>query len=302
MSGSGGNSFLDFLRLLAPAGVPAWALALAAALATAAVGWVFLRLEALASARMERGAAAVRPSAAPTLALAAALGALAVFPFAPHVFFADVELGLFLVLALGFAAAIGDPRTAGWRIPLALALLAPVATFGTLDLIEASRLQSRWLGMGWFVFVNPFGLPGLFVFALAALEVTKREEAVSTFLLSAVAAVFFLGGFESPATALLRRSLGEDPGFLNHATQPDGSMQTRLAIGGLVFQLVCAATLIAKTLLVMFVLMRLRLAPRRRLWERAAALPWIQWASVALCCVLGAGLWEWARAALWSST
>jgi len=120
------------------------------------------------------------------------------------------------------------------------------------------------------------------------------------FLLSGLAATFFFGGFESPLTWSLRRSLGEDPGFFNHAQLADGSTQTRIAIGGLMFQLACAATLIGKTMVGVFVLLWLQARPDARL-HRAMEISRRVLVPLGPVLLIGAALWEWARAALWSS-
>lgn len=321
MTGSGGNACLDLLRALAPATVPAWLLVLSAAGLSAAFAIVLLRLNAVVCRWMERRVTPqLQPRRASSVASAGTLGALAAYPVAPHVFFADIDIGLFLIIALSSVATIGivmadwtsnsertpqDPlheaaRRIACTIPLGIALLVPVLIGGTLNLIEASRLQSDWFGMGWFVFKNPFGLAALVMFFMAALELQKHEQYVGMFLISAVAAVFFLGGFESPLTWGLRKSLGEDPGFLNHVTLADGSTQTRIAIGGLVFQLVCACTLIAKTMIGVFVMMRLRSARPQVRFERVMTLSHRYLTPLALLCVFGAGVWEWVRAVLWS--
>ena len=301
MSGSGGNAFLDFLRVIAPASVPVWVLTILAAIISVALALALIRINAFTCQRMEGKIAAQSPDRqVTTIALAATLGGLAAYPFAPHLFFADIELGLFLIISLFLVTAIGAEHAMGAQIPLAIALLVPVVIGGTLNLIEASRLQSDWYGMGWFVFKNPFGLPALVVCVLATLEVTRREQYAAKFLLSTVGEVFFFGGFESPLTWSLRRSLGEDPGFLNHVALADGSTQTRIAIGGLVFQLVCMLTLLAKTMLCNFVLIRMssmRSSGRLERWMALGARPLT---SVALLLLLGAGLWEWVRVALLS--
>jgi len=178
---------------------------------------------------------------------------------------------------------------------------------GSANLIESSRQQSAAFGMGWAVFRTPFSAAALALFLAAGIAVAGERVVDSgrfawlagphprLFLLSALAAVYFLGGFESPLTAALRRSLGEDPGFLNHVTLADGSLQTRVAIGGLVFQLVCAATLAAKAMLVMAAMSWLR-ARRPRLFELGPE----RRAILGLACAIGAGLWEWGRFSLWN--
>jgi NADH-quinone oxidoreductase subunit H len=124
------------------------------------------------------------------------------------------------------------------------------------------------------------------------------EEYAGMFLMSAIAAVFFLGGFESPVTWALRRSLGEDPGFVQQAVLADGSSETRFSLGGALFQLVCAGTLILKILLGVFLMMWVRWTlPRLRI-DQVMTVGYKYLTPLALVCVLGAGLWEWALAAI----
>lgn len=263
---------------------------------------------------------------ASALTVGGSFGALAIYPLAPHVFFVDPKLGLFALFALLALGSLGSALTrresAGpstlqrhdraltRAIGMALAVGAGLVFAGTPNLIEASRIQSDGFGVGWAALENPFVcLAALLYFVAAACGPEDGCEEpfealvlpTRRFLLCAVAAVYFFGGFESPLTWWLRQSLGEDPGFLNHVVQADGSTQTRLAIGGLVFQLVAALTLLAKTWLGMVVLAWLRAdRPRPRVDNlrstlEGAAVP------LGIAGLLGAGLWEWARACLWSS-
>ena len=301
MSGSGGNAFLDFLRVLAPANVPRWALVLLAAFTSTAVVIALVRFNEFVCLRLQHKFSSPIQSRSPALlALAGSFAALAAYPFAPHVFVADIEIGLFLILALMAVTTLGNPKRAAALVPLGLALVVPVLIGGTSNWIEASRLQSDWFGLGWFVFKNPFGLPALVLFCLAALELCQDGEHISLFLMSTLGVVFFFGGFESPLTWGLRQSLGLDPGFLNHVTLSDGSVQTHIAIGGLVFQTVCVATLIGKTMLGILLMMWLRSLPARGHLQHLLTAGSSTRASLALLCVFGAGLWECVRAALWS--
>jgi NADH-quinone oxidoreductase subunit H len=384
-----GNAFLHLLEALVPSGVPIWAVVSSSALLAVGVCVALISVNTMFCVWMERKVAGhiqcrygpmyvgwhgwlqsiadgikllvkedIVPRGsdhilfvlAPAIALAGILGAMAAYPFSPHVFFADIDLGLFLILALSSVTTIGIVM-AGWasnskwallgamreaaqviayEVPLGLALLVPVMIGGTLNLIEASRLQSDWYGMGWFVFKNPFGLPALLLFLTAALAETKRapfdlpeadselvagfhteysgirwsfffmEEYTAMFLMSALAALFFLGGFESPLTWGLRQSLGEDPGFLNHVVLADGSTKTVIAFGGLLFQVVCALTLIAKTLAGVFLMMWLRWTLPRLRVDQVMSMGYKYLTPLALACVLGGGVWEWARARIWS--
>src|SRR5262249_25692228 len=191
---------------------------------------------------------------APALMLAAIFGAVAAMPFAPSVYFTNLNLGLFAILAMTSMTTIGVVM-AGWasnskwslygsmreaaqvvayEIPLGISLLVPLMVVGTFHLGEASAKQAGWFRMHWVIFQNPFVLPAFALFFTATLAETKRapfdlpeseselvagfmteysgirwsffflEEYAAMFLMSIVAAVFFLGGFESPLTHLAR--------------------------------------------------------------------------------------------------
>ena len=335
---------MDLLLALAPAGVPDWLLVGLSALMAVAMGLALVLANACFGQALERRLAGVpvggprtwlgsvlgaptnenpraRFAFGPALALAGTLGALAAYPLAPHVFFADLELGWFVIVVLLFVSSLGSAsidrdgaRAGATRLFEAfapvLALLAGLLIAGTSNLIAASRLQSDGFGMGWAVFKNPFALLAAVLFLATAcrarpLRVSESAESVnkstSKFLLCALAAVYFLGGFESPLSWALRRSLGEDPGFLNHVVLADGSTRTQIAIGGLVFQVVCACTLLAKTWLGVAALSWLERNQERSRFATAAALLQRSSLTIGILCVLGAGLWEWARAALWSA-
>ena len=343
MSSSGGNAFLDLLLALAPASMPDWLLVGLSALMAVGVGLALVAVNAFFGNALERrlagapvsgprnwfsavrGSQAVEnPSAdgrawfAPAIALAGTLGALAAYPLAPHVFFADLELGWFVIVALLFVSSLADAwsdrdgGSAGMArivdaVPTVLALFAGLLIAGTSNLIAASRLQAGEFGMGWAVFKNPFALLAAVLFLASACRTQRARvsglaeiasESTRKFLISALASVYFLGGFESPLTWGLRQSLGEDPGFLNHVVLADGSSWTQIALGGFVFQVVCACTLLAKSWLVIAGLSWLE---RNGSHSRIIGAFQRHSMTIGIACVLGAGLWEWARAALWSA-
>ena len=130
----------------------------------------------------------------PALVLGSLLGAMAVFPLAPDFYFADVDLGLFAILALTSTTTIGVIM-AGWssnskwslygamreaaqvvayEIPLGISLLVPLIVCGTFNLIEVSDQQSGWFGMGWYIFRSPMMIPAFILFFIAILAETKR--------------------------------------------------------------------------------------------------------------------------------
>jgi NADH-quinone oxidoreductase subunit H len=192
-------------------------------------------------------------------------------------------------------------QVVAYEIPLGLALMVPLITLGTFSLLDASALQSGFFGMGWAIFQNPLCLPAFIIFWIAALAETKRapfdlpeaeselvagfltefsgirwsfffmEEYAAMFLMSAVGAVFFFGGFESPATYALR-SAGME--------------------GTIVFSLVCFVTLVLKAFIGVFLMMWLRWTlPRVRI-DQVMTMGYKYLTPLALICVLGAAIWE----------
>lgn len=373
---SGTNAFLEGLRLLAPDFVPDWALMVQAALIGFGLVMGMMALIALVSVWVERKVAGhiqcrygpmyvggwhgwaqtiadtfklltkedlVPKDAdrflfllAPALVLAAIVGAMVVFPLAPDLFFADMQLGVFVILAMSSMTTIGVVM-AGWasnskwtiygamreaaqvvayEIPLGISLLVPVMVAGTFNLIDASAAQSGKFGMDWFLFSNPFMIPAAGLFFVATLAETKRapfdlpeaeselvagfmteysglrwsfffmEEYAAMFLMSAVAAVFFLGGFESPLTWAAGELFGTEL-FVRDAA---GVMSLNFA--GIPYQLVAGGTLIAKAVFGVFLMMWLRWTlPRIRI-DQVMTMGYKYLTPLALVCVLGAGVWE----------
>jgi NADH-quinone oxidoreductase subunit H len=270
---------------------------------------------------------------APSLLLGAILAAMAAFPLTPEVFFADLDLGIFFILAMSAMTTIGVVM-AGWasnskwslygamreaaqvvayEIPLGVSLLVPIMVAGTFNLLDASADQAGYWGMNWYLFRNPFMIPAFALFFVAALAETKRapfdlpeaeselvagflteysgirwsfffmEEYAAMFLMSAIAAVFFLGGFESPVTHLAGVAFGSEL-FVQ-----DAAGAWSLNPAGIPYHAAAALTLIAKCVLGVFLMM------------------WLRWTMgykyltpLALACVLGAGVWEAIKHAFWS--
>ncbi|MCP3920886.1 MAG: NADH-quinone oxidoreductase subunit NuoH [bacterium] len=258
---------------------------------------------------------------APGIVLASIFGALVAFPISYDFYFARMDLGIFMILALGSTTTIGVIM-AGWasnskwslygamreaaqviayEIPLGLALMAPLITLGTFSLLDASALQSDWFGMKWAIFTNPANLPAFVIFWIAALAETKRapfdlpeaeselvagflteysgirwsfffmEEYAAMFLMSVIAAMFWFGGFESPATWALR-SAGVE--------------------GGIFFGAVCFVTLVIKAFAGVFLMMWLRWTlPRVRI-DQVMTMGYKYLTPLALLCVLIAAVSE----------
>ncbi|MSR61343.1 MAG: NADH-quinone oxidoreductase subunit NuoH [Planctomycetes bacterium] len=143
-----------------------------------------------------KGADRVLYVIAPAIVLASVLAAMAVFPLAPNFYFADIDLGIFFILAMTSTTTIGVVM-AGWssnskwslygsmreaaqviayEIPLGISLLVPIMVAGSFNLIEVSNDQAGWMGMNWYIWpwVNPFMLPAFVLFFIAILAETKR--------------------------------------------------------------------------------------------------------------------------------
>jgi NADH-quinone oxidoreductase subunit H len=282
---------------------------------------------------------------APGLVLAAILGAFAAYPLSPGIWFGDIDLGVFMIIAFSSMTTIGVVM-AGWasnskwtiygsmreaaqvvayEIPLGISLLVPVMVAGTFNLREASALQADWFGMKWFLFTNPFMLPAFVLFFIAALAETKRapfdlpeaeselvagfmteysgirwsfffmEEYAAMFLMSALGAVFFLGGFESPLTHFAGEFFGKELVVVG------ASGAKELNFAAIPYHLVAAVTLIAKCFFGVFLMMWLRWTlPRVRI-DQVMTMGYKYLTPLSLLCVLGAALWEAGKHALFGS-
>jgi NADH-quinone oxidoreductase subunit H len=258
---------------------------------------------------------------APALVIAAIFGAFVAMPLAPNFFFADIHMGVFFILGMSSLTTIGVIM-AGWasnskwslygamreaaqvvayEIPLGLSLMVPLIVAGTFSLVEASEGQSGWYGMHWYIFQNPFVIPAALLYLVAMLAETKRapfdlpeteselvagflteysgmrwsfffmEEYAAMYLMSVVGAVFFLGGFESPFTAMAENALGREH---------------------LITNVVAAATLIAKAMGGILLMMWIRWTlPRPRI-DQVMTIGYKYLTPLALICVVGAAVWE----------
>lgn len=217
-------------------------------------------------------------------------------------------------------------QVVAYEIPLGVSLLVPVMVAGTFNLRDASAMQAGMWGMDWFIMPwnNPFMIPAAGIYLIAALAETKRapfdlpeaeselvagflteysgirwsfffmEEYAAMFLMSAIGAVFFFGGFESPLTHLAGEAFGKEL-FVR-----DAAGAWALQPSGIPYQLVAGGTLIVKTMLGIFLMMWLRWTlPRIRI-DQVMTMGYKYLTPLALICVVGAGVWEALKHAVWS--
>lgn len=116
-----------------------------------------------------------------------------------------------------------------YEIPLVLSMLAVVLVAGTMRLSALAEAQGHFLGLGWYVFIMPGAALIFFVCSLAESEQTPFDlleaeseliagfhieysgmrfamfflaQFLNAFVLAAVAAVLFLGGWQGPGVNL----------------------------------------------------------------------------------------------------
>ncbi len=259
---------------------------------------------------------------APALVLASVLAAMAVYPLAPGFFFADLDLGIFFILAMTSTTTIGVVM-AGWssnskwslygamreaaqviayEIPLGISLLVPIMVAGSFNLLEVSRGQAGMWGMNWYVWpwVNPFMLPAFVLFFIAILAETKRapfdlpeaeSELVAGFMTeySGIRWSFF---FMEEYAAMFLYSVVGAFFFFGGFESPLTHLAAKVAGEGVLYQVAAGTTLIVKGFAGVFLMMWLRWTlPRVRI-DQVMTLGYKYLTPLALACVLGAGLWE----------
>jgi NADH-quinone oxidoreductase subunit H len=249
---------------------------------------------------------------APVIVFIGAFAGFSVIPFGYGLVAADMNIGLFLVLAVtsievvgvilaGWAsnskwAVLGSMREVAqmvsYEMPLAISALAVVVLGGTLNLSDLVLQQSGGI-WNWYVFRGPFAFVAFFVFGTSMLAALKRapfdlpeaeSELVAGFFTEYTGfrfAVFFLGEYAGMILFSLFASVlflgGWDPGIGVELTGPFARW-----IGALV--------ILAKTMGLLFVMIWLRWSlPRFRIDKvmylcYKVLLPW------SIVCVLGVAL------------
>lgn len=365
-----GHLVHDLVTDVAPEGFPLWAATLTTALICVAVAVAIVALVAMFGTWLERKVSghiqcrfgpmrvgwhgALQPLAdgiklllkedmipkgadrilfifSPAIVLASVFAALTAFPIAPAFFFADINLGIFFILAMASVTTIGVIM-AGWssnskwslygamreaaqvvayEIPLGISLLIPLMVCGTFNLLETSAAQEGLFGMNWFIFRNPFMAPAFILFFIAILAETKRapfdlpeteSELVAGFMTeySGLRWAFFF--MEEYAAMFLYCAVGAIfffGGFASPITWAAAELFGTEGWGGIVYNLAAATTLLLKAFAGIFLMMWVRWTlPRLRI-DQVMTLGYKYLTPLSLLCVLGAGVWEALVAPLW---
>lgn len=258
---------------------------------------------------------------APALGLGSIFAAMAVLPLAPGVYFADIDLGLFFVLAMTSTTTIsvvmagwasnskwslyGSMREAAqvvaYEIPMGLSLLVPLIVLGTFNLLDASAAQAGWFGMKWAIFQNPIVLPAFLIAFVALLAETKRapfdlpeaeSELVAGFMTeySGIRWSFF---FMEEYAAMFLMNLVAAIFFFGGFESPVLHLVGATAgADSILYQLVGGLTLLVKTFFGVFLMMWLRWTlPRIRI-DQVMTMGYKYLTPLALLCVLLTAVWE----------
>jgi NADH-quinone oxidoreductase subunit H len=191
-------------------------------------------------------------------------------------------------------------QVVSYEIPLSLAFLTAIVCAGTLSMQEIVWRQQGWF-WNWFVFANPFTAVAFVMYYIAGLAQCKRApfdlpeaeseivagfhteysgmrfaifflaEYAAMYLVAAVAAVLFLGGWFTGI----------------------GPLDRFIAAGGAAANLLSLVVIVTKSILLVFVMMWLRWTlPRIRL-DQVMHLCMKVLLPFGILCLLGSALWEY---------
>ncbi|RMH05175.1 MAG: NADH-quinone oxidoreductase subunit NuoH [Planctomycetota bacterium] len=359
-----GNGLTDWLAGLFPAGVPFWILGLLGAVIAFALIMVFVSVLAMFSTWLERKVAGhiqvrygpmrvggwhgwaqaiadgvkllikediVLADAdralfkiAPCLVLGAALAAFVALPFGPNAIVADLDLGVFFILAVSSVTTLGvimagwgsnnkwslygamreAAQVASYEIPLGLSLMMPVMYYGSLSLHRAGEMQADWFGLHWYVFSDSFWLaiPSFILFFTAALAETKRSpfdlpesesELVAGFHTEYSGIRFSFFFMEEYAAMYLMSAVGT--AFWFGAWNFPG---LELLAGSALYAPLAVTVFVVKSMILVFVMMWVRwTVPRIRI-DQVMTMGYKYLTPLCLILVFLASVWEWAKAAL----
>jgi len=134
---------------------------------------------------------------APALVMAGSLGAFAAIPFAKYVIGANLDIGVFYIMAIGSLVSLGillgawssdnkwsllggvraAAQIVSYEIPLGIAVLSVVLVAGSMNLVEIVDMQA-WpkgeAGHFWFIFHNPFLTINFIIYFIASLAECNR--------------------------------------------------------------------------------------------------------------------------------
>lgn len=270
---------------------------------------------------------------APSLVMAGSLGAFALIPFSKYVIGANLDIGIFYVLALGSLVSlgillgawasdnkwslIGGMRAAAqivsFEIPLGISVLSVIVVTGTLSMqgIVGGQAWPSPEGTGhfWNVFHNPFLFLNFFVYFIAALAECNRtpfdlpeaeSELVSGFNTEFSGMRFGLYALAEFADVIMFACIataiflgGWHLPFVNVDHLELGLKMGESDLSPLIQTLVMLAIFLAKVAGLVFVVMWIRWTLPRLRVDQLMSVCWKYLIPISFVNLLGAALWVW---------
>jgi NADH-quinone oxidoreductase subunit H len=270
---------------------------------------------------------------APCLVTMGSIGAFALVPFANRVIGADLDIGIFYVLALGSLVSLGillgawssdnkwsllggmrgAAQIVSFEIPLGIAVLSVVTITGSMNMIEIVDAQA-WPSAGgghfWNIVYNPFLFLNFFVYFIAALAECNRapfdlpeaeSELVSGFNTEFSGMRFGLYALAEFVDVLMFACIataiflgGWHLPFVNLNELDVGITVFGLSLSPLVQAIVMFHVFIAKAAVLVFVVMWIRWTLPRLRVDQLMDLCWKYLIPIGFFNLLGSALWMWA--------
>lgn len=267
---------------------------------------------------------------APCLVTAGSLGAFAMIPFSKYVIGANLEIGVFFVMALGSLVSLGillgawssdnkwsllggirgAAQIVSYEIPLAIAVLSVVVVSGSMNMFKIVDVQGSGAGAHfWNIFHNPFVLINFFIYFVAALAECNRtpfdlpeaeSELVSGFNtefsgmrfgLYALAEFADIIMFSCIATALFLG--GWHLPFFQIENIDLGLKIGDASLNPLIHTLIMTAVFLAKVAVLVFVVMWIRWTLPRLRVDQLMDLCWKYLIPIGFANLFLASLWMW---------
>jgi NADH-quinone oxidoreductase subunit H len=269
---------------------------------------------------------------APCLVTAGSLGAFASVPFAKYVIGAELDIGIFYVMALGSLVSLGillgawasenkwsllggmrgAAQIVSYEIPLGIAVLSVVmvsGAMGTHTIVDAQAWPGSGGGHFWNIFHNPFLFINFFVYFIAALAECNRtpfdlpeaeSELVSGFNTEFSGMRFGLYALAEFADVIMFACIATAI-FLGgwHLPFVDISqLQIGLSVAGrsvdpLIQTLIMIGVFLSKAAVLVFVVMWLRWTLPRLRVDQLMDLCWKYLIPIGFFNLLGAAIWMW---------
>ena len=270
---------------------------------------------------------------APCLVTAGSLGAFALVPFSAYVIGANLDIGIFYVMALGSLVSLGillgawssdnkwsllggmrgAAQIVSFEIPLAITILSVVTVSGSLNMFQIVEAQAWPSAQGgghfWNVVHNPFMFINFFIYFVAALAETNRtpfdlpeaeSELVSGFNTEFSGMRFGLYALSEFADVIMFACIasaiflgGWHLPFINLSEIHTGLTIGEASLDPLVQTILMIGVFLAKVAVLVFVVMWIRWTLPRLRVDQLMDLCWKYLIPISFACLFMTALWTW---------